>query len=77
MLVEQLVGLDVQRVRRGIPDDLVDPGDGAVGKPHEEDAGARGGGRVDLARERDRDAWLGVEAVEVVQDVDVLAVGGR
>ena len=37
VLVEELVRLGVERVHRRLPDDLVDPGDGAVGEPDEED----------------------------------------
>ncbi len=75
VLAQELVGLDVQRVGRHFPRDLVDPGDLEVGHAEQEDVRAVDARRIDRAGERDRDPRLHVEAVERVEDVDVGAVG--
>jgi hypothetical protein len=82
MLFEQLVGFDHQRLRGDVPLDLVDADLAAragatecVAQVHEVDGVAVDRGDVDVAGERDRDARLGVEAVERVDHVDVGAVG--
>ena len=80
VLVEELVGLGVQRVGRRIPHHLVDAHDvaaaAAVAVAHadEEHGAAAHAGDVDRSGEGDREPRLEVEAVERVDDVDVGAV---
>src|SRR6266567_2313119 len=80
VLVEELVGLGVQRVGRRIPHDLVDAHDvaaaAAVAVAHadEEHGTAAHAGDVDRPGEWDREPRLEVEAVERIDDVDVGAV---
>ena len=79
VLVEELVGLGVERVGGRIPHDLIDS-DGVsavavvVAQAHEEHRAAAHGGHVDGSGKRNRQAWLQVEAVERIDDVDVRAV---
>ena len=72
VLVELLGALCVQGVRQRLPDGLVDADDVAAG-PDQEDVRARDGREVDRPRERDRQTRLDVEAVERVEDGDVVA----
>ena len=80
VLVEELVGLGVQRVGRRIPHHLVDAHDvaaaAAVAVAHadEEHGAAAHAGDVDRSGEWDREPRLEVEAVQRVDDVDVGAV---
>ena len=82
VLVEDLVDLDVQRVGRGIPDDLVDPDHLAAGlatgqraRPADDEYVAiRHAGRIDRSVERDRDPSGQTEPVERVEGLDVLTV---
>src|SRR5262249_44010259 len=82
VLVEQLVGLSVQRVGRGVPNHLIDADNPAaaatveVAQADEEHGAAAHAGDVDRPRERDREAWLQIEAIELVEQIDVLTVGG-
>jgi hypothetical protein len=75
VLAQQLVGLDVERVRRHLPDNLVDPRHREVAEADEEHVRAVDARGIDRARERDRDPRLHVEPVERVEHVDVGAVG--
>src|SRR5437016_12145794 len=80
VLVEELVGLGVQRVGRRIPHDLVDAHDvtaaAAVAVAHadEEHGTAAHAGDVDRPGEWDREPRLAVEAVERIDDGDGGAV---
>ena len=75
VLVEDLVDLHVQRVGRGIPDDLVDPDHLAAGRAtgqrarpaDDENVAIRHGGRIDRSVERDRDPSRQTEPVERVE----------
>ena len=77
VLVEELVGLGVQRVGRRIPHHLVDAHDvaaAAAAHADEEHGAAAHAGDVDRSGEWDREPRLEVEAVQRVNDVDVGAV---
>src|SRR2546426_482722 len=80
VLVEELVGLGVQRVGRRVPDDLVDADDVAatatvdVAQADEEHGAAAHARDVDRPGEWDREARLEVEAVERVDDVEIGAI---
>ncbi len=82
VLLEQLVRLDVQRVRRHVPDGLIDADDlaaaffrrGRVIQFDQEDGAVADRGQVERAAERDRQARLDIETVERVDDADVVVV---
>jgi hypothetical protein len=73
VLRELFVALHVQGVVRRLPLGLIDADDAVVGAD-EKDVLARDRRQVDRPRERDRDPRLDVEAVERVEDRDVLAI---
>src|SRR3989442_10292833 len=79
VLVEELVGLGVQRVGRRVPDDLVDADDVAatatvdVAQADEEHGAAAHARDVDRPGEWDREARLGGETVERVVYVEIRA----
>ena len=81
MLGQQFVGLEHQRLAGRVPQDLVDANllsetarTLGAAQVHQVDRVAGDGGDVDVARERHRDARLGREAVQGVDDADVVAV---
>ncbi len=82
VLIEQPVDLEVERVRRDVPDGLIDP-DALPARriartcaleAHDEDRFARDGRWIDVAAEGDRDLRLHAPAVERVDHRDVVAV---
>jgi hypothetical protein len=84
VLIEESIDLEVERMSRDIRDDLVDTDALAAtamtptGAPetHHENRVARDRAQVDLATERHRDARVQPPAVERVDNVEVVAVGG-
>ena len=84
MLGEEFVGLYMERVGFLVPDDLIDPDNMATGlaaverAPEvDEEHGVAGDRRhVDGTAEGDREAGLEVKAIEGVDDLKIVAVGG-
>jgi len=90
VLVKELVRLDVQRVRRRIPDHMVDPSDVAVivdiivagiiaiakhiAEADQKDRLTGHRCYVDRTVERYREPWISTKAVERVDDAQILAV---
>jgi hypothetical protein len=84
VLIEESIDLEVERVSRDVPDDLVDPDalpakritwKGAP-KTHHENRVARDRAEIDIATERHGDARLEPLPVERVDDVEVVTVRG-
>jgi hypothetical protein len=82
MLIQQFVRFDVERGRIRVPDDLIDtdrpsnigPAGSDPVEVDEKDRPTGGRRRVDLPVEGDREARLKIEAVERVDDLDILTV---
>jgi hypothetical protein len=84
MLGEEFVGLHVERVGFGVPHDLIDPNHLATGialgerapQADEEHCLASCRCHIDRSAEGDRQTGLLVKAIEGVDDVKIVAVGG-
>ena len=84
VLREQLVGLNVQRIREGIPHDLVDADQRIVlavfsveraAETDQKHGFTADGVRIDRAVKRNRNACLQAEAIQRVDHVKIFAVG--
>src|SRR5262249_29436632 len=82
-LVEEFIRLDMQRVRVRVPHDLIDANDlpariairQRAAKTEQKDRFTGHGIEVDGPSERNREAWLEVEAIQGVNNIDTPTSG--